>query len=232
VHPTVLLFDIDGTLLTTGGAGRRALQRTFAQLHGRGDALEDVRLDGMTDHAIVRIALERIGAPFTDEMRQRVLDTYVEHLADEVARAEEARYRAHEGIRELLERVSMFETFALGLGTGNIQRGARIKLERVGLNSFFSFGGFGCDAEDRSDLVRSGALRGAQKLGQPLERCRVVIIGDTPKDISAARALRAECVAVGTGAYSPQMLREAGAQHAFETLRAPGALEAILGASQ
>jgi phosphoglycolate phosphatase-like HAD superfamily hydrolase len=104
-----------------------------------------------------------------------------------------------------------------------------LKLERVGLFDQFSFGGFGCDAEDRVELVRIGAKRGAAILGQPLERCRIVVIGDTPKDTAAARALDAQCIGVGTGSYSPEQLLAEGATHAFADFTAPGAVSSLIG---
>src|SRR5687767_5274768 len=98
-----------------------------------------------------------------------------------------ARYRVHAGIRESLDHLAGLTEVALGLGTGNIREGARLKLERVDIYSPFAFGGFGCDHEDRVQLIRRGAERGAQKLGLPMSECRVVVIGDTPKDVAAAK---------------------------------------------
>ena len=105
---------------------------------------------------------------------------------------------------------------------------ARLKLTRVDLFRRFSFGGFGCDHEDRALLIRTGAQRGAAQLGQPLERCRVVVIGDTPKDVSAALALGGECIGVGTGSFTPEALKACGATHAFRDLSEPGAVTAML----
>jgi phosphoglycolate phosphatase-like HAD superfamily hydrolase len=231
VKATVLLFDIDGTLVTTGGAGRRALERAFGAEHGRPDAISTLRLDGMTDPAIIRAGLAHIQVAFSPETVDAVLSRYVEFLEDEVAQVPSPRYRTHDGMREALERVSGQAGVAVGLGTGNIRAGARIKLRRVLLDSFFSFGGFGCDAEHRSELIRRGAERGAELLGLPLSACRVVVIGDTPNDVSAARALGAECVGVGTGSFRPEQLKACGADHAFQDLSAPGALDVLLGAS-
>jgi len=119
----------------------------------------------------------------------------------------------------------------VGLGTGNIREGARVKLERVRLYQHFDFGGFGDDHELRPELIRVGAERGARALGLPLGAVRVVVIGDTPKDVAAALAIGAEAIGVGTGSFRPQALLQAGATHAFDTLEHPGALEAVLGTS-
>ena len=229
MRATVLLFDVDGTLISTGGAGRRALERAFAQAHGRQDAIENVRLDGMTDHAIVRQALARIGAEFSTAALEDVLAAYLIFLADEVGKVPDEKYVVHRGTREALRAALATPNLALGLGTGNIKEGARIKLERAGLHSHFSFGGYGSDAESRPELIRRGAERGAALLNQPLEECRVVIIGDTPKDIDAARTIGAECLAVGTGSFAVAALKAAGAHHAFDHLGAEGALTALLG---
>jgi len=228
-RPTVLLFDIDGTLVTTGGVGRRALEVAFERSHGRRDACRSFRLDGMTDRAIVRAGLLAIGVEPGEDHIDRVLADYLDVLAQEVAAAPDATYRVHAGMHQTLDEAGRRSGVAVGLGTGNIRAGARIKLERVGLFARFGFGGFGCDAEDRTALIRRGAERGAAQLGAPVEECRVVVIGDTPKDVAAARAIGGECVGVGTGRFSPEELRACGARHAFSDLTAPGARQAVLG---
>ena len=229
MRPTVLLFDIDGTLVTTGGVGRRALELAFERAHGRRDACSGFRLDGMTDRAIVRGGLLALGLTPTPASIDAVLHCYLEVLAEEVAAAPAESYRVHQGICETLDAAASQAHVALGLGTGNIREGARIKLERVGMYRRFGFGGFGCDAEDRTALVRRGAERGAAALKVELQEARVVVIGDTPKDVAAARGIFAESVAVGTGSFSAAQLLEAGATWAFPSLAAPGAMEAVLG---
>lgn len=229
MRPTVLLFDIDGTLLTSGGVGRRAMERAFEQAHGRRDACESFRMDGMTDRAIVRTGLEAIGVQATPDGVDSLLALYVRFLEDGVARADSQTYRLHAGMAEAVDAALARPVTAVGLGTGNIREGARVKLSRVGIYERFRFGGFGCDHEDRPTLIRRGAERGAALLGLPLADCRVVVIGDTPKDVHAARAMGAECLGVGTGRYSPAELLAAGATAAFQDLTAPGAREALLG---
>jgi phosphoglycolate phosphatase-like HAD superfamily hydrolase len=229
MRPTVLLFDVDGTLVTTGGVGRRALELAFERSLGRSDACRSFRLDGMTDRAIVRGGLLAIGVEPTEALIDRLLVDYLHVLGEEVAAAPDATYRVHAGMREAVERASTRTTVAVGLGTGNIREGARIKLERVGLFDRFSFGGFGCDAEERTALIRRGAERGAARFGAAPEHCRVVVIGDTPKDVAAGRAIGAECIGVGTGHFSAEQLLAAGAHQAFADLAAPGACEAVLG---
>jgi phosphoglycolate phosphatase len=227
-RPTVLLFDIDGTLVTTGGAGRRAMSRAFADLCQRADACDSFRLDGMTDRGIVRKALTAIGDDVTEARIDAVLNRYLECLGDEVSAVDAALYRVYPGMREAVDRACERNHIAVGLGTGNVKRGAKLKLDRVRLFDRFSFGGFGCDHEDRTALIRRGAERGAEKLGAPFEACRVVIIGDTPRDVAAAHGIGGECIGVATGHYSVEELRAAGAKHAFADLTVAGAMEALL----
>jgi phosphoglycolate phosphatase-like HAD superfamily hydrolase len=224
----VLLFDIDGTLVTTGGVGRRAVERAFARQHGRADACALIRFDGMTDRSITRLGLEAIGVPATELGIDALLDAYLEELRAELRRAQPESYRVHAGVHEALRAAGQHGA-ALGLGTGNVVEGARLKLEHVGLYHHFTFGGFGSDHELRVELIRRGAERGAQSLGKPLAQCRVVVIGDTPKDIDAARGIGAESIGVGTGSFTAAQLREHGATHAFDDLSPPDALRALLG---
>ena len=230
MRPTVLLFDVDGTLVTTGGVGRRALEIAFERSFDRRDACRTFRLDGMTDRAIVRTGMRAIGIEPTEALIDRVLVDYLLVLAEEVAAAPAANYRVHAGMAQTLDAARGHGDIAVGLGTGNIREGARIKLERVSIYDRFPFGGFGCDAEDRTALIRRGAERGAAILGAPIEECRVVVIGDTPKDVAAAAAIGAESIGVGTGSFTPEQLVAAGATRAFSNLAAPGAMDAVLGA--
>lgn len=228
-RPTVLLFDIDGTLVTTGGVGRRAVERAFERRHNRPEACSLIRFDGMTDRSITRLGLEAIGVAATEQAIDELLAIYLAELADELLKSTPETYRVHPGVHDILRSASESGA-AVGLGTGNIEAGARLKLEHVGLYRHFSFGGFGCDHEIRVELIRRGAERGASKLGQALASCRVVVIGDTPKDIDAARGIGAESIGVGTGSFSAGQLRAHGATHAFDDLTAAGVLTALLGA--
>jgi phosphoglycolate phosphatase len=224
MKPTVLLFDVDGTLITTGGAGKRAIHRT---LEAAGVAIgESFSFAGMTDRAIVRRLLEQAGETVEEPRIDRVLEGYLALLEDEVSNAE--RYFVHEGMLDAITRGEQHEAAAVGLGTGNIEAGARIKLARVGIADRFSFGGFGCDSEDRAELLLAGAERGAALLGKPRTQCRVLVIGDTPRDIAAAKAIGADSLAVATGSYDLEKLQEHRPTFAFSSLSAPGALEALV----
>jgi phosphoglycolate phosphatase-like HAD superfamily hydrolase len=226
-RPTVLLYDIDGTLITTGGVGRRALELAFLELHGREDAFTSFRLDGMTDRLIARLAFKALGLEPTEPRIDALLANYLRHLEALVAKADPAEYRPHPGMREAVL-ASRAAGHAVGLGTGNLREGARLKLAPLGLFEHFDFGGYGDDHEDRATLIRIGAERGAAHLKVSLAEARVVIIGDTPKDVAAAQAMGAQSVGVGTAAFTAQQLREAGATWAFDSLASPGALDAVL----
>lgn len=228
MRPTVLLFDIDGTLVTTGGAGRRAIERAFQLLHGRGDACDSFSMSGMTDRAIVRKGLGVIGVESSSERIDAVIDSYLAHLAEEVRKVDDRKYFLHPGMREAVLAARSRDGVAVGLGTGNVRRGAQVKLERVGIYEQFSFGGFGCDFEDRVELIRHGARSGATQLGVPVEECRVVVIGDTPKDVHAAKGIGAVCIGVGTGNFSAPALLAAGADFAFPDFTASAALQTLL----
>jgi phosphoglycolate phosphatase len=224
-RPTLYLFDIDGTILLTGGAGRRAFERAFTDVTGRSDACSHFSFSGMTDLSIVRQALTAIGQEMDQAITDRLFDVYLAHLHDEVARTE--RYTVMPAIREVVERLRGESNVGVGLGTGNLRRGAEVKLTRGNLWHLFDFGGFGSDAEERVSLLRVGAERGAAQLAVPLEACRIVVIGDTTRDIEAARGLGAECLAVTTGGVSAEEL--AGADAVFRDLSEDGALEMLLG---
>jgi phosphoglycolate phosphatase-like HAD superfamily hydrolase len=213
---TVLLFDIDGTLVLTGGAGRRAMVGAFLSLHGKDDVFEGTSFSGMTDRAIARHGLRDVLPEIKDADIDRALDAYLALLEVELGKAN--NYRILPGVTALLDSIVASKDVAIGLGTGNVRKGAFAKLAHGGLDQAFSFGGFGCDAEDRTELLRIGARRGAEQLGVSVEHCRVVVIGDTPKDVAAAKGIGAACIGVGTGGFTPDELLACGAQHAFATL--------------
>lgn len=234
--PTIVLFDIDGTLITTGGASRQALTDAFARHYGRDDLFDGFAFGGRTDRGIIRHGLVRAGAiepAMPPDAIDAIIDGVIEHylpvLAEALARAE--LHRLHPGVLDViaaLEAHADAASFALGLGTGNVERGARIKLGPFDINPRLPFGGFGCDAEDRAALIAAGFARGAARLGVSVDHCHRVVIGDTPRDIEAAHANGARAIAVATGGVSRAVLDAAGPDALFDDLTDPRTLEAIL----
>jgi phosphoglycolate phosphatase len=212
--------------LHAGGAGRRAIARVFREHFGRHEVFDDVRFHGMTDRGIVRGGLERLGLAADAATIDAICATYLAALAAEMPRSE--GFRVYPGVREVLAALAGRDGLAVGLGTGNLREGARIKLEHAALDQHFAFGGFGCDHEHRPTLVRIGAERGAARLGVPLAACRVVVIGDTPRDVEAALAIGADAVAVETSGVPASDLEAAGATRVFPDLTAPDVLRALV----
>jgi phosphoglycolate phosphatase len=229
MNSTVVLFDIDGTLIDCGGAGRRAIRAAFAREYGRPEACDAISFGGMTDRAIVRQGLEAIGVEASSRAIDRLLERYLELLPSEVAAS--AGYRVLPGARKAVA-TCVAAGFAVGLGTGNVRRGAMTKLAHGGLDGLFAFGGFGCDAEPRHELLRHGAMRGAATLGRAIDECVVLVVGDTPKDVHAARAIGAECIAVTTGPYGRGALEEAGARFVVASLEDDSTLALLRGFAQ
>jgi phosphoglycolate phosphatase len=206
----LLLFDIDGTLVLTGGAGIRALNRAFQQVVGIDNAMDGIRPHGKTDPAIVReIFMARGPEGHSPDVVVQILDAYVSFLPDEVRQSK--TYRILPGIHSFLEAFKNHPRIAFGLATGNVERGARIKLERGNLNSYFSFGGYGSDAEKRSHLVQRAAEKGIGCYGQIIAPEDTFVIGDTPRDIEAGKEAGFRTVGVATSDYTREHLEEAGA---------------------
>ena len=223
----VLLFDVDGTLVHAGGAGRRSLERAMRAEFGEVDgALRELRLDGMTDRLIVRELVVALGRSFEEELCDRVLGAYVEVLREEI---HGPGYQVLPGVASLLEALSGGGA-VLGLCTGNVPEGARIKLARGGLDRFFEWGpdaiaGFADDGEARERVVRAALERASRRLGRSLDPGDLLVIGDTPRDVAAARAHGVPALGVATGRYRAEELRAAGAQAVRDTLEgAAGAL--------
>lgn len=202
----LVLFDIDGTLLLSGGAGGRALHKALQQNCGVENGMQGVRPFGKTDPQIIREALKRSGKEedFSKEHLECLFTDYLSLLREEIANS--AQFRVLPGARELVSILSRREDWLPGLATGNIEGGAQMKLERAGLSSFFSFGGYGSDAENRADVIRTAIQRGLEVI-VPATAEAIFVIGDTPRDIVHAKEVNVRTVAVATGNYSLSMLR-------------------------
>jgi phosphoglycolate phosphatase-like HAD superfamily hydrolase len=232
-----LLFDIDGTLVSCGGAGRRSLERAMER--HLGDAvrpqetwLSGMKLDGMTDRLIVREAMVALGLDFDEALCDRILDSYVEALRGEI---ENPSYRVLPGVERVLERAAGAGVL-VGLCTGNIARGARVKLGRGGVDRFFGWddaapNGFAEDGEARERIVAAVLRRAARLSDRTLSARDAVVIGDTPRDIAAARVHGVPVLAVATGRFTAEQLADEGADLAVGSLEDPAALAFLLGRS-
>jgi phosphoglycolate phosphatase len=229
----LLLFDIDGTLVRVGGAGRRAMVRAFAARCGIEDAMAGVRLDGSTDPVIVADALRvHLGRePHGPSETEAILETYLECLAEELSAGHHV-YEVLPGARALLEAARSVGRSVIGLATGNVERGARLKLEAGDLMRYFAFGGYGSDAADRAALVARGIERGQEHAvrahGRAFAPEHVLVLGDTEKDVFAARRAGAVAVGVLAGSARPEALLASNPDVVVESLQDP-ALWALLG---
>src|SRR6266850_5309463 len=211
----LLFFDVDQTLIYTGGAGLRALDRACRNILSIENATQGISPHGKTDPAIIReILLARIGNHSElDGQLASILESYLFFLKEEVQLSE--RYQVLPGIAEILAEMSARADVMLGLATGNVEVGARIKLDRGDLNRYFTFGGFGSDSEDRTTLVRKAGEAAAIQGGRAVPPEDVFVIGDTPRDIDAGRGAGFKTVGVATGHYTVDQLMESGATFAI-----------------
>ena len=198
----LVLFDIDGTLLLSGGAGTRSLYRAFQIRYGIEPDWTAIRFDGKTDPLIIQEIVSMYG--LDDEPGQELYDIYLSILPDEVRRSPDFQVLA--GARELVIQLSADPDCLIGLATGNVETGARLKLERAGLSSYFPFGGYGSDSGNRTELIRTAIRRGSE-LAAPLAVDQVFVIGDTPRDVRHGRAAGANTIAVATGNYGLEELK-------------------------
>jgi phosphoglycolate phosphatase-like HAD superfamily hydrolase len=228
----LVLFDIDGTLLHSGGAGRRAIRAALREWLPADEPFTRVRFDGKTDPQIVAELFAAAGDPDPTEPARiaAVCRRYVGALERELA-GEGPASGLYPGVTELLARLEAEVGVVLGLLTGNIAAGAELKLRAAGLDpGRFRLGAYGSDSAHRPDLPAVAARRAEPHFGRTPRGAEVVIVGDTPADVTCGRGIGARAIGVGTGAYAPAELAEAGAHAAFATLAGVDAvMEAILG---
>lgn len=206
----LVLFDIDGTLIRTGGAGSRALSRAFEEWAGIPDGLDGIPVPGRTDTIILADLLRRHGLAPSQSALDTLQDIYFRRLAEELA-ALPAGVGPLPGVVALLDALEDEPCLASGLLTGNHTRGARLKLERYGLWRYFRFGAFGEDAADRNDLVPVALERAAAAGLGAVSPAQAVIIGDTVLDVACGRAHGARTIGVATGGFDEDVLEAAGA---------------------
>ena len=199
----LLLFDIDGTLIHSAGAGVQALKEALRERHGIEDDLRDIEIAGMTDSGIVVSILKKHKIPATNENITAFLDSYVHLLSLELPRR---KGKLLPGVFELLEKLRSRPHLVLALLTGNVSRGAQLKLEHYGVWHFFEFGAFADDHHDRNQLGSFARSRAEEKHGREFSASEIDVIGDTPRDIACGKAFGARTIAVATGTWSREEL--------------------------
>jgi phosphoglycolate phosphatase len=199
----ICLFDIDGTLIASGGAGKTALEMTLASEFGISETIQRLQLSGRTDRAITRDIFEFHGLEDSPANWERMVAGYLRHLPISLARSTGS---VLPGIAALLAHLARRDDIALGLLTGNTRRGATLKLAHYGLNGYFDFGGFGDRHLDRDDVAREALVQAVRTHGTRVTLERVWVIGDTPLDIQCARCIGASVVAVATGWHALEEL--------------------------
>jgi phosphoglycolate phosphatase len=223
----LLLFDIDGTLITSGGAGEASLKEAMTSRFGVVEDFVGIHLAGATDGLIARNLLSKHGIPATPENISALLDTYVHLLSRRIA---SHHGKLHAGMLALLEKLHAHPECVLALLTGNICRGAKIKLIHYGVWHYFEFGAFGDDHHDRNELGKFARIRAREKHGEEFPPERIYVIGDTPRDIECGRAIGARTVAIATGAYPFADLAEHRPDFLFADFSNTAAvLDALLG---
>ena len=225
----LILFDIDGTLVLTGGAGLRGMTRALAEVFGHADGLDGIPVAGRTDWAILSDAVRKLGRSLDGALLADLERRYVTNLAEEIQHEGQGRKAVLPGIQQILEELDRREDVFVGLVTGNFETGARVKLGYFDLWKYFKCGAYGGDAADRNALVPF-ALERARACGLPdIADEDILVVGDTPHDITCAHAAGAIAVGVATGSSSVEELQAAGAEHVFEDLSDTRAFLKLLG---
>ena len=222
----LLLFDIDGTLIHSAGAGVESLRQVLSQRFGIDDDLADIEIAGMTDSGIVINILNKHRIPTTNENIASFLDSYVHFLSLELPR------RAGQllpGVLELLKKLKARPHLILALLTGNVSRGAQLKLEHYGVWNFFEFGAFADDHHDRNQLGPFARARAQEKHGVEFRADRIDVIGDTPRDIACGKAFGARTIAIATGSWPKSELASHQPDFLFDDLANVDEVMQILG---
>jgi phosphoglycolate phosphatase-like HAD superfamily hydrolase len=226
VEKKLVLFDIDGTLLTSGGAGERALRRGFQQRFGIDDDLGTVEIAGRTDSGIARQMLAAHGLEETPENLTAFFDGYLHFLTEELPASPG---QLLPGIIPMLEALKPRPDVVLALLTGNLERGAQLKLTHYGVWHYFEFGAYADDHHDRNQLGHFARTRAEEKHGVEFPSERIFVLGDTPHDITCARAIGAKAIAIATGKFTRASLGACAPDFLFDDLSDVSAVLKILG---
>lgn len=217
----VCLFDIDGTLLNTGGAGQAAMEAALAGEFAAGQPVDGIPTAGRTDRAIARDLFRHFGISHDEEALERFLCAYLRELPAHLASHDGS---VLPGVPALLDELSARDDVLLGLLTGNFRQGAQLKLEYYGLLHHFRFGGYGDRHFDRNDVAREAMAELRRHYDGEVHLDRVWVIGDTPADVACARAIGARVVAVATGVYSAAELDASAPDHLLPDFSDPSPL--------
>ena len=221
----LLLWDIDGTLITTGGAGEKGLKQIVRERFGVEDDFRDIEIAGRTDVNIAQNILRKYGVEITAENVSAFLDQYLVGLEKMLPRVSG---RVLPGVEEILRQMTLKPDRVLGLLTGNLRRGAELKLRYYGLWDYFSFGAFADDAADRNQLGRFACDRAREKLGHAFEADRIDVIGDTGHDIACGKIFQARTIAVATGSWPREKLAACQPDFLFDDLAEVDAIRSAL----
>ena len=222
----LFLFDIDGTLLTSGGAGEKAMRLAMQDRFGCDADLDKIEIAGRTDAAIARQLFQLHGIDAASVNLARFFDTYLHHLT---AQLPQNRGRLLPGILDFLKRLIARPEVAVGLLTGNLVRGAQLKLEHYGVWEFFEFGAFADDHLDRNQLGKFAKKRALEKHGVEFAPRDIYVLGDTQHDIACGRAIGANTVAIATGGCTREKLMEYQPDYLFDDLSDVDDVMAVLG---
>jgi phosphoglycolate phosphatase len=215
----LILFDIDGTLLHTNGAARRAFHRALLDVYGTAGPIDSHQFDGKTDPQIARELLSATGLPHEaiDASLRDLFRAYLDNMNAEVTQPGYSPL-VYPGVREVLTQLQSRSDVVMGLLTGNIADGASLKLRSARLHDYFAFGAFGSDSEYRSELPAIAVQRAHARTGVEFRGKDVVVIGDTPSDIQCGQSLGVFAVGVCTGRHSREELLAEGADCVMEDL--------------
>lgn len=221
----LLLFDIDGTLISAGGAGTRSLNKAFEKVLGIKDAFVNFEMAGKTDIQIIKEGLKLHGIIPEKNLIDDLIDNYLMFLQVEINNNSK---HIKPGVVDFINFMTSSFSYPMGLLTGNLEKGARIKLEPFALNSYFPFGAFGSDHENRNNLLPIAVERYEKFFKKPINFSDCIVIGDTPRDVACAKPYGAKVIAVATGPFTREDLQKTDADVVVENLSEIDKIQQIL----